>query len=241
MGNHLRDLVENIEAGRVCFLPHQNKGWWNQAPEFVLDWHSEAMCFDIGSHQSLNGFKVIPEIARLPFKACWVEFQSDAGNYTCGAMLVDHDGKPGGHVWVKNHHEWCFSFAFLCGENQTKFQAVEPGKEDVADEIVCAFRCFLTALNCTNVRRVECTPDAKLQKARAKRGKKPLFSFWTLELAPSTPEAGAPAGGTHVSPRLHLRRGHARQYAQGKYTWVQPCVVGNKALGIIHKDYRLAP
>lgn len=45
-------------------------------------------------------------------------------------------------------------------------------------------------------------------------------------------------GGTHASPRLHLRRGHARQYAEGKYCWVQPHVVGNKKLGMVHKDYR---
>ncbi len=46
-------------------------------------------------------------------------------------------------------------------------------------------------------------------------------------------------GGTHASPRLHLRRGHPRQYAPGKYCWVQPCVVGNKAAGMVHKDYAI--
>ena len=24
-----------------------------------------------------------------------------------------------------------------------------------------------------------------------------------------------------------------------KWTWVQPCIVGNKSAGIVHKDYRL--
>jgi len=43
--------------------------------------------------------------------------------------------------------------------------------------------------------------------------------------------------GTHASPALHLRRGHARQYSPGLYTWVQPCIVGNKKDGLVHKDY----
>ena len=93
-------------------------------------------------------------------------------------------------------------------------------------------------MNCSNIIKVEHNPDEKLQKARIKRGKKPLFSYWTLQLSiPNEREEGASLGGTHASPRVHLRRGHARQYAPGKYTWVQPCAVGNKSLGVIHKDY----
>jgi hypothetical protein len=46
-------------------------------------------------------------------------------------------------------------------------------------------------------------------------------------------------GGAHASPRLHLRRGHARQFAPGKWTWVRDCAVGNKVAGVISKDYAL--
>lgn len=92
-------------------------------------------------------------------------------------------------------------------------------------------------MNCTNVGRQEHKPDAALQKARAKRGKQPLFSYWTLELNGRDGGAAQSFGGTHASPRVHLRRGHPRQYAPGKWTWVQPHAVGNRELGMVHKDY----
>jgi hypothetical protein len=48
---------------------------------------------------------------------------------------------------------------------------------------------------------------------------------------------GDSLGGTHASPRLHLRRGHIRHCYTGQYVWVRPTTVGNKRLGIIFKDY----
>lgn len=95
---------------------------------------------------------------------------------------------------------------------------------------------FLSALHCTNVFRQRHPPSEKLQKARTKRGKAPLFSYWTLQLGQKN-ERGESLGGTHASPRVHLRRGHPRQYAPGKYTWVQPHAVGHRELGMVHKDY----
>jgi hypothetical protein len=100
---------------------------------------------------------------------------------------------------------------------------------------------YLSALHCVNVTRQEHKPDAALQKARQKHGKQPLFSYWTLnvdlERGPSSSEQ---RGGTHASPRVHLRRGHARLLSVGRYVWVQPCVVGSKAAGVVHKEYASA-
>jgi hypothetical protein len=96
---------------------------------------------------------------------------------------------------------------------------------------------FLSALHCNNVKRVLRTPPEKLQRARKKRGKPPLFSYWVLVLSTPSAESSEGVGGIHSSPRLHLRRGHPRQYSPGKFTWVQPHVVGNKSLGMVHKDY----
>jgi hypothetical protein len=111
------------------------------------------------------------------------------------------------------------------------------GRESLLIAVVSVTR-FLSALNCININRIEHKPSEKLQKARAKRGKQPLFSYWTLEIdLPKSRAAGEDYGGTHASPRVHLRRGHPRKYAPGKYCWVQPHVVGNKAAGMVHKDY----
>ena len=37
-------------------------------------------------------------------------------------------------------------------------------------------------------------------------------------------------------PREHLRRGHVRRLPDGRKTWVQACVVGSRALGVVRKS-----
>jgi len=144
-------------------------------------------------------------------------------------------------VFFRKSHVWTFVCWTTGDGDRLKTYGDVNGLnlEVVAPEYVCAVRVFFTAMNCKNVVAKEVVHDAKLQKAREKRGKKPLFSFWTLELKQEKTEKCEGYGGTHNSPRLHLRRGHPREYAPGKWTWVQPCAVGNKALGLIHKDYRM--
>lgn len=244
MANHLRDLIETCESGEILMPAEAAPSWHEFAPEYIQRQGKNAICFNAGHIDSMVGLRVIKEIARLPFDPCWIEFETE--EFLVGALLIEDGGNTGGHIWTrsKDAREWMFRCAFRCAaeKNQTQFQAVK--HQDTVDqlgEIVTAFRCFLSALNCTNVYRVEHKPDAKLQKARAKRGKQPLFSYWTLELDLDGHSNSESCGGTHAAPRLHLRRGHARQYAPGKYTWVQPCVVGNKSSGIVHKDYALAP
>ncbi|MGP6089774.1 hypothetical protein [Antarctobacter jejuensis] len=46
-----------------------------------------------------------------------------------------------------------------------------------------------------------------------------------------------PAGGTHASPRWHIRRGHWRQLADGRRVFVRECQVGDPAQGGVVKDY----
>jgi hypothetical protein len=99
---------------------------------------------------------------------------------------------------------------------------------------------FMICLNCSNIKRLEHKPDHALQKSRAKKGKLPLFSYWTLHLDGRS-ESGESLGGTHASPRVHIRRGHPREYTPGKFTWVQPAVVGNPRMGMVHKDYAITP
>ena len=44
-------------------------------------------------------------------------------------------------------------------------------------------------------------------------------------------------GGTHASPRWHIRRGHWRQLADGRRVFVRQCQVGDPARGGVVKDY----
>jgi hypothetical protein len=49
------------------------------------------------------------------------------------------------------------------------------------------------------------------------------------------PRSGAGVGGTHASPRIHLRRGHIRHLPR-KNVWVNATVVGRRT-GVVMKDY----
>lgn len=98
---------------------------------------------------------------------------------------------------------------------------------------------FLCALECKNVRVESAAPDAKLNAARARKGKLPLVSYKVLTLD-STPKriADSRGGGTHASPRTHLRRGHIRRLAAGN-VWVNSTVVNGKSTGLVLKDYEV--
>jgi hypothetical protein len=49
-----------------------------------------------------------------------------------------------------------------------------------------------------------------------------------------------PQGGTHASPRWHIRRGHWRQLGTDRRVFVRECRVGDPARGGVVKDYRVS-
>lgn len=77
-----------------------------------------------------------------------------------------------------------------------------------------------------------------LNAKRAKAGKLPLYDFHVVNLARRHRVANASDGhsGRHV--RLHFRRGHWRHYEDHK-TWIRWQLVGDPALGVVGKEYRL--
>lgn len=94
------------------------------------------------------------------------------------------------------------------------------------------------ALSCKNVSHEPIERiDPAVNARRVRAGKLPLFETRQLVI-----DAGKPSrdsgqrGGTHASPRQHLRRGHIRRLPSGN-VWVNSCVVGNRANGIIEKSY----
>ena len=109
----------------------------------------------------------------------------------------------------------------------------EMGNLMVSTQIIYELCAALTCNNITTERF--CSYPRALRRKNNK--KKPIFEYHVLTIKPGKSQAGAAQGGTHASPRVHLRRGHRREYKPGSFTWVQPCVVGSKELGIVHKDY----
>ena len=99
---------------------------------------------------------------------------------------------------------------------------------------------FMAVLQCRNVKDVTVGAPVKLNKKRVLRGKQPFFSYHTLVINDNTSgHIDTSSSGTHASPRVHLRRGHIRVLATHTI-WVNACVVGNKSIGMVHKDYRVA-
>lgn len=113
---------------------------------------------------------------------------------------------------------------------QTANQATENLYIDTIDETRVVFE-FLAAINCSNVGTQEVPAPKGLNDKRAKKGRPLFYPYKLLDLAPA-PAAGGEGGGSHASPRTHLRRGHLRHLGErfgNKVLWINATVVNAKA------------
>lgn len=244
--NHLRDLMEACDGGVFSVV---NSGNFSEEEchglaEDVLSIGEKANCFWLGDIEGVLDLKTIEDLCRLPYDTCWFEGEAPgkAGLFI-GMLCIQRSDQFHAAVFARHKNMWSFEGTIEAARFEDVKMAMRPA--DKSSEAICSFmmyavKAFLSALHCSNVQRQEHAPSVKLQRARAKRGKAPLFSYWTLQLDGKS-ERGEHQGGTHASPRVHLRRGHPRQYAPGKWTRVQAHAVGNRAAGVIHKDYSAGP
>lgn len=215
------------------------------------------VCFDIGEFGTLSDLVSSPAMSemevRLPFATCWFEMQSGipaASTSHIGVLtlLADPDFDDCvAAVYLRRDGQWHFLAMAETRKNlhsatvrKIREQTDDPRETaKVAADAIVLVRVALCAMQCINIKQVEHTPAPKLQKARARRGKLPFFSYWTLEIGGDKSAAKCAGGGTHASPRWHMRRGHPRRLPAGGYTWVRACAVGSRKNGMIHKDYEL--
>ncbi|CAN7335336.1 hypothetical protein LJR034_001718 [Caballeronia sp. LjRoot34] len=108
---------------------------------------------------------------------------------------------------------------------------------DAHDEVGMVVQAC-TVLNCTNVQTVDVPPGRASNAVRTARNQTPFYTYKVLQLKAEAP-AAHPAGGTHASPRAHLRRGHIRRLPD-KTTWVRASFVNpGSERGVVDKDYAL--
>lgn len=105
--------------------------------------------------------------------------------------------------------------------------------------------CFINILRCSNVHS-EVMPPKVDRRPPCKRRKDPLpfdtYHILTVDVPGKPGVTGAGLGGSHRSPREHLRRGHIRRLDSGARIWVNACVVAaGKGAGVVRKDYALQP
>ena len=129
----------------------------------------------------------------------------------------------------------CASMLYKCGEDMDKFFNVMAS--DFGDEL-WAYLDFCRTIHDMQVSFDDVEPDAAKNRMRRARGKAPLFTYKVLTIGKKKRKS-AHMGGTHASPRSHLRRGYYRMSKNGKRHWVQPCMVKGETPGFVHKDYKV--
>ena len=211
-----------------------------------------AMCFDMGHQTQWSGFKYVTELIKLPYPTCWFETEidwADNGPGRVGFFCTNKGEEISVSIfhWDKVVGVWALSdFGALSFEKMpeavvSKFASSTEAARKASHQQVGLLCTYLNYVNCCNVTRTDHKPDAALQRARAQRGKKPLFSFWTLDIDPQRSQSeGTGWTGEHASPRSHLRRGHARRLPSGHWCWVRACFVQGQTPGFVHKDYAVS-
>lgn len=218
------------------------------ADKLVKQMLPKAVCFYLGESNEqiteIYGLKDIGVPNNNPYPVCWFEWEYDFNGkrQTSGMLRSDQHGILACAYFEKAGDRMVLTYIGVVNkEHQGCKAAPEMLLEYSSSQLLAGhnklIHGFLTALACKNVTKVLNEPDAKLNRSRVKKGKMPIFSYWTLELTGSKKKSDY-LGGTHESPRVHMRRGHAKKCpVSDGYYWVQPHVVGNKKLGFVHKDY----
>ncbi len=107
------------------------------------------------------------------------------------------------------------------------------------DQLALRVLSLIQALQCCNV-DVETIPAPhKLNAKRIAKGKLPFVEYKILTVGHDPSALAVPMGGSHASPRQHLRRGHIRRLTDARTVWVNQCMVGNPNKGSVIKDYRV--
>lgn len=107
---------------------------------------------------------------------------------------------------------------------------------------------FVNLINCSNISTVLVSPSEKLNRARLRRGKLPLFSYKTLVIdSNGFIRRNGQKKASIYSNRIHLCRGHFKLFSPnrplfGRYSglyWWQPCVRGKNKNGFVDKEYHV--
>jgi hypothetical protein len=98
------------------------------------------------------------------------------------------------------------------------------------------------ALSCSNVTTDVIQPASPKNAKRIADKKLPIYETRCLSIVvpTSTNKPATGIGGTHKSPRQHLRRGHIRRLHDDRKIWVNSCVVGAASQGVINKTYKVS-
>lgn len=129
--------------------------------------------------------------------------------------------------------------------------AVTRHEGGVVAAAACVAWTTLAMMNCQNIETVTGPAvPAAFQKARAKKGRRPLIEYHTIRVdMTKTPRSiqRTPLGDVQTPQRLHERRGHLKDYRKGaglfgryKGLWYWgPQLAGSEVEGVVLSDYEV--
>ena len=106
--------------------------------------------------------------------------------------------------------------------------ALRRSTHDMFDEFRMAVG-LLAILSCNNAPVREIAPPEKLNRKRAKSGRRQIPTYRTLHVTSHQERSRTATCGTHASPRTHWRRGHIRNQPTAKgivRKWIRPTIIG---------------
>ncbi|HEY6030440.1 MAG TPA: hypothetical protein VIU44_07755 [Gaiellaceae bacterium] len=165
---------------------------------------------------------------RLPYEACCFDFRF-SGKHVC-ALAQNRHGEPAICIFVEIK---TIPGAWLGIDTHEIWKPIVRAVLDQVQAICVSLEAEVAA---TDVIRA----PYRLNEARVRAGKLPVFDHHVVKLARQRRYAPLPTGEAEGGRRrrLHFRRGHWRHYQSHK-TYIKWMLVGDPDLGFVDKEYRL--
>lgn len=210
----------------------------------VLDWpnseiitRAEKFCIPLGMPYPITAFEYV-DVSGVPIVILCVQNEESSSSYLLRILLEDTSRGWFPHplnIFLGGDES---TFTMSHGRAYHLNSTMDDGK--VSGEICGKVLMFMAALRCKNVHTSELHPSQRLNAKRSRSGKCPFFTYKILEIS-GKDESPRDGSGSHASPRVHLRRGHIRAHRSAGNIWVNACVVGDKTIGMVSKEYLILP
>ncbi len=229
----LRDIDESIKfsmprGGRLIDDGMQYKGIQGLEP-FRLPFEKIAIEFVAGS-----GGKIVVLLAN-----------TNQGDVHCRLLRSDDSGiwRICSSSWIKTDSPLVYvdgAYTLPVQRSQALIDAEEKSGESLSmfySGPISTMLDFLNALACKNV-HIEKSPAKSTKQGKKVKAALPFddYHFLTVDVPGKSGSRGEGLGGSHRSPREHLRRGHIRRLDSGPI-WVNACVVNAGIGSKVGKSY----
>jgi hypothetical protein len=226
-------LMFRKNLSTLSVLPYEGKA--REFADFVLRTftdHTPKLLFtsDIPDSMCEFGNDLWDEgILTLPFETCYLQTNIGADTFGYFATMIERDVaflalmKDRGFMPVSIRSDGTLSCAASHMDDNSR--------HDV-ECLVARLIAMVAFLNTKGTKLERVAPREGVNARRERQGKRPILEYTVVKIDPEIIKSYAAKGGTHASPRPHLRRGHIRRLDEERKTVVRPSFV-NASGGII--------